>query len=124
LIQRPHGSRARNFTRTQYSALEFLDMIDITFAWPVDVGIRRLTSAPLSMKGILTAEGRAIAIEVGVDRVAVSNHGLGAPLGWGEGGVRPVLSILRAEFTRTAGLCGVRTFGDVSPRLAWTDIRR
>ena len=55
--------------------LELLGAIDPSLAWR-DLGdLRALSSLPLVLKGVQTAEDAALACEHGVDAIVVSNHG-------------------------------------------------
>jgi 4-hydroxymandelate oxidase len=59
--------------------VEFLPLMaalhDQQLAWPDLAWIRGLSSLPLVVKGILTAEDARLAVEHGADAVIVSNHG-------------------------------------------------
>jgi isopentenyl diphosphate isomerase/L-lactate dehydrogenase-like FMN-dependent dehydrogenase len=55
--------------------LELLGAIDPALDWGDLAEIRRLSSLPLVLKGIQTAEDAALACEHGVDAIVVSNHG-------------------------------------------------
>jgi 4-hydroxymandelate oxidase len=48
---------------------------DQSLTWDDLAWVRELTSLPLVIKGILTPEDAALAVEHGVDAIAVSNHG-------------------------------------------------
>lgn len=60
------GSALAEFVREQFDAS--LDWADV--AW-----LKRLTSLPLLVKGVMTAEDARLAEEAGVDGIIVSNHG-------------------------------------------------
>ena len=52
------------------------DMVfDTAITWADLAWLRRLTSLPIVLKGILTAHDARLAIEHGVDAIVVSNHG-------------------------------------------------
>jgi isopentenyl diphosphate isomerase/L-lactate dehydrogenase-like FMN-dependent dehydrogenase len=51
------------------------ELLDPSAAWNVISWLRSLTRLPIVLKGILTAEDAAAAIEHGVDGIIVSNHG-------------------------------------------------
>jgi 4-hydroxymandelate oxidase len=53
----------------------FTDSFDQTLSWDDLEWARSLTSMPLILKGIQTAEDASIAAELGVDAIYVSNHG-------------------------------------------------
>jgi 4-hydroxymandelate oxidase len=55
----------------QHAALAFDDSI----TWADVAWLRRLTTLPVLVKGILTAEDARLAVEHGVDGIVVSNHG-------------------------------------------------
>ena len=50
-------------------------MVDNSLTWRDLEWLRSVTSLPLLVKGILTAEDAALAVEAGVDGIVVSNHG-------------------------------------------------
>jgi isopentenyl diphosphate isomerase/L-lactate dehydrogenase-like FMN-dependent dehydrogenase len=58
-----------NFTNAEAA----VDVIPLT--WESLTWLRSLTSLPLVLKGILTAEDAVLAVEHGVDGIVVSNHG-------------------------------------------------
>ncbi|MGH3071243.1 MAG: alpha-hydroxy acid oxidase [Gaiellaceae bacterium] len=55
--------------------LELLGAIDPSLGWADLEELRGLSSLPLVLKGIQTAEDAALACEHGVDAIVVSNHG-------------------------------------------------
>ena len=141
--------------------------------WADLAWLRSLTSLPLVVKGIRTAEDARLCVEHGVDGVYVSNHGgrqidgtlsaietlpemvdavgdraevyfdsgvrrgadvlralalgaravlIGRPFLWGlavdgEAGVSKVVDLLRQEFDRAMGSCGVRSVAEISRSL-------
>jgi 4-hydroxymandelate oxidase len=48
---------------------------NVPLTWEVLAWLRSLTSLPIVLKGILTAEDAALAVKHGVDGIVVSNHG-------------------------------------------------
>jgi isopentenyl diphosphate isomerase/L-lactate dehydrogenase-like FMN-dependent dehydrogenase len=64
----PHMHKA-NFTDKQ--PVE----VDTSLTWGALAWLRSLTSLPIVLKGILTAEDAALAVQHGVDGIVVSNHG-------------------------------------------------
>lgn len=54
---------------------EYPDQIDTSLTWDALDWLRSLSSLPIVLKGILTAEDTALAVEHGVDGIIVSNHG-------------------------------------------------
>ncbi len=61
--------------RTAYELAEEVVPIVDTLTWDVLDWLRERTSLPIVVKGILTAEDAAIAVERGVAGIIVSNHG-------------------------------------------------
>ncbi len=55
----------------QHAAQSF----DASITWADLAWLRRLTTLPLLVKGVLTAEDARLAVEHGVDGIVVSNHG-------------------------------------------------
>jgi len=49
--------------------------VDASLTWESLVWLRSLTSLPIVLKGILTAEDALLAVQHGVDGIVVSNHG-------------------------------------------------
>jgi isopentenyl diphosphate isomerase/L-lactate dehydrogenase-like FMN-dependent dehydrogenase len=52
-----------------------VDEEDVSLTWESLDWLRSLTSLPIILKGILTAEDAALAVQHGVDGIIVSNHG-------------------------------------------------
>src|SRR5439155_5470331 len=48
---------------------------NVSLTWESLAWLRSLTSLPIVLKGILTAEDAALAVQHGVDGIIVSNHG-------------------------------------------------
>lgn len=90
-----------------------------TLTWQVLPWLRSLTSLPIIVKGILTAEDAELAIQHGAAAIIVSNHG-GRQLD----GVVPSLEALPEVVTAVAGRCevymdgGIRRGTDVLKALA------
>jgi 4-hydroxymandelate oxidase len=76
--------------------------------WDVIPRLRSLTSLPIVLKGILTAEDAARAVEAGVDGIIVSNHG-GRQLD----GVLPTIEALPEVVESVAGRCEVYMDGGI-----------
>jgi 4-hydroxymandelate oxidase len=53
----------------------FADQLEIAMTWDDVAWLRGLTSLPIVLKGILTAEDARLAMDAGVDGLVVSNHG-------------------------------------------------
>ena len=92
---------------------------DLTLTWESLAWIRSLTSLPIILKGILTAEDAALAVQYGVDGIIVSNHG-GRQLD----GVSPGIEALPEVAEVVGGRCelyldgGIRRGTDVLKALA------
>ena len=52
-----------------------MSMVDNSLTWRDLEWLRSVTSLPILVKGILTAEDAALAVEAGVEGIVVSNHG-------------------------------------------------
>ena len=76
--------------------------------WNVITRLRSLTSLPIVLKGILTAEDAARAAEAGVDGIIVSNHG-GRQLD----GVLPTIEALPEVVEAVGGHCEVYMDGGI-----------
>jgi isopentenyl diphosphate isomerase/L-lactate dehydrogenase-like FMN-dependent dehydrogenase len=74
----PPGQALGNFTHMETEG-ELLPLIaslnDPSLTWADLEWLRGVTSLPIVVKGILTAEDARLAVEHGVDGIAVSNHG-------------------------------------------------
>ena len=81
----PEGLAMRNFeaamnnaarwgTHTSFAAYVH-DLFDASLTWDVVSWLRARTRLPILLKGIMTAEDAAQAIDAGADGVIVSNHG-------------------------------------------------
>ncbi len=97
------------------------EVVDIgdTLTWETLDWIRSLTSLPIILKGILTAEDALLAVEHRVAGIVVSNHG-GRQLD----GVPPTIEVLPEVVAAVAGRCevyldgGIRRGTDVLKALA------
>jgi isopentenyl diphosphate isomerase/L-lactate dehydrogenase-like FMN-dependent dehydrogenase len=92
---------------------------DVTLTWASLAWLRSLTSLPIILKGILTAEDAELAVQYGVDGIIVSNHG-GRQLD----GVSPSIDALPEVVEAVSGRCevyldgGIRRGTDVLKALA------
>jgi 4-hydroxymandelate oxidase len=186
----PEGIALANFSDRQYAELPadqsgsalttyFASQLDPDIAWSDLDWLCSITKLPVAVKGIMTAEDAALAIEHGASAVIVSNHGgrqldsapatmevieevvgavdgrcevlldggirrgtdvvkalalgaravlIGRPYVWGlavagEGGVRRILELLRAETTLALTLCGCRDAASVSRTVVMKTLR-
>jgi 4-hydroxymandelate oxidase len=53
----------------------FADQLEIAMTWEDVAWLRSLSSLPVLLKGLLTAEDARMAVEAGVEGIIVSNHG-------------------------------------------------
>ncbi|HCT75069.1 MAG TPA: alpha-hydroxy-acid oxidizing enzyme [Micromonosporaceae bacterium] len=81
---------------------------DQTITWADLAWLRSLTDLPLVLKGVLTAEDAALAIDHGVDAIVVSNHG-GRQLD----GAVPSLAALPEVAAAVDGRCPVLLDGGI-----------
>jgi 4-hydroxymandelate oxidase len=81
---------------------------DSSITWADLAWLRQVTTLPLLLKGILTAEDARLAVEHGVDGIVVSNHG-GRQLD----GAVPALVALPEVVAAVAGRCPVLVDGSV-----------
>jgi 4-hydroxymandelate oxidase len=99
----------------KHAALTF----DQAITWADLAWLKSLTDLPLVLKGVLTAEDAALAVEHGVDAIVVSNHG-GRQLD----GAVPAMRALPEVVAAVGGRCpvlldgGVRNGRDVFVALA------
>jgi 4-hydroxymandelate oxidase len=95
------------------------ERFDRSITWGDLAWLRSLTSLPLLLKGILTAEDAELAVEFGVDGVVVSNHG-GRQLDGAPAAVSALPEVVDAVAGRIPVLVdgGVRTGADVFRALA------
>jgi len=82
----PPGRRPTTARDSRYRA---------TITWDLIGKIMKMTSLPFMLKGIATAEDAAIAAEMGVDVVWVSNHG-GRQLDHGRGSIEVLPEVVEA----------------------------
>ena len=103
-----------NFVGVEKSGQEW-----VTLTWESLSWLRSITSLPILLKGILTAEDALLAIEHGMDGIIVSNHG-GRQLDTALAGIEALPEIAKA----IAGRCevyfdgGIRRGTDVLKALA------
>ncbi|MGH2747683.1 MAG: alpha-hydroxy acid oxidase [Actinomycetota bacterium] len=68
-----------NFLGLEFGEEDFLEaingLINASLTWDDVAWLRGLSDLPMVLKGVLTAEDAALAVEHGVDAVWVSNHG-------------------------------------------------
>lgn len=97
----------------------FLDRHDPTLTWESVAWLRSLSSLPLVLKGVLTAEDARLAVEAGADAVVVSNHG-GRQLDGAPATIDVLPEVVEAVSGRTEVLVdgGVRRGTDVLKALA------
>jgi 4-hydroxymandelate oxidase len=97
----------------------FLDRHDPTLNWESVAWLRSLSSLPLVLKGVLTAEDARLAVEAGADAVVVSNHG-GRQLDGAPATMDVLPEVVEAVSGRTEVLVdgGVRRGTDVLKALA------
>jgi 4-hydroxymandelate oxidase len=69
------GRRERDLRTGFVTPIEIGSVVDPSLTWRDLEWLRSLTSLPVLVKGILTAEDATLALEAGVDGVVVSNHG-------------------------------------------------
>ena len=65
----PPSLKKANFTD------EVVPQADVCITWESLAWLRSLTSLPIVLKGILTAEDAVLAVKHGIDGIIVSNHG-------------------------------------------------
>jgi isopentenyl diphosphate isomerase/L-lactate dehydrogenase-like FMN-dependent dehydrogenase len=81
---------------------------DTTLTWESLAWLRSLISLPIILKGILTAEDAALAVQYGVEGIIVSNHG-GRQLD----GVSPSIEALPEVVEAVSGRCEVYLDGGI-----------
>jgi len=94
-------------------------LVDNSLTWRDLEWLRSVTSLPLLVKGILTAEDAALAIEAGVEGIVVSNHG-GRQLDGAPASLDALPEVVEAAGDRAEVLLdsGVRRGADVVKALA------
>jgi 4-hydroxymandelate oxidase len=95
------------------------ERFDPTISWADLEWLRRHSPLPLVLKGVLTGEDAALAVEHGVDALVVSNHG-GRQLDGAVPSIDALSEVAEAVAGRIPVLLdgGVRTGGDVFAALA------
>ena len=102
-----------------FVGIEIPDDTFVTLTWESIAWLRGVTSLPIVIKGILTAEDAQLAVEYGVDGIVVSNHG-GRQLDT----TLPTIEALPEVVEAVAGRCevymdgGIRRGTDVLKALA------
>jgi isopentenyl diphosphate isomerase/L-lactate dehydrogenase-like FMN-dependent dehydrogenase len=69
------GRRERDLRTGFVAPIEINSVVDPSLAWRDLEWLRSLTTLPVLVKGVLTAEDAALALEAGVEGIVVSNHG-------------------------------------------------
>lgn len=98
---------------------EYTTRVDVSLTWESLAWLRSLTSLPIILKGILTAEDALLAVRHGVDGIIVSNHG-GRQLDTATASIEALPEVVEA----VAGQCevyldgGIRRGTDVLKALA------
>jgi 4-hydroxymandelate oxidase len=73
-VDLPEVGRRERDLRTGFES-QLVDVVDNSLSWRDLDWLRSLSSLPLLVKGILTAEDAALACDAGAEGVVVSNHG-------------------------------------------------
>jgi isopentenyl diphosphate isomerase/L-lactate dehydrogenase-like FMN-dependent dehydrogenase len=94
-------------------------LVDTSLTWRDLEWLRSVTSLPLLVKGILTAEDAALAVEAGMEGIVVSNHG-GRQLDGVAASIDALPEVVEAVGDRAAVLLdsGIRRGTDVVKALA------
>jgi isopentenyl diphosphate isomerase/L-lactate dehydrogenase-like FMN-dependent dehydrogenase len=97
----------------------FMSRHDAGFSWDDLAWLRSLSPLPIVLKGIVTAEDTALALEAGVDGIVVSNHG-GRQLDGAPAALDALPEVVEAAAGRVEVLMdgGVRRGSDVLKALA------
>jgi 4-hydroxymandelate oxidase len=69
------GRRERDLRTGFETPIQIDSVVDPSLTWRDLEWLRSLTSLPVLVKGVLTAEDAALAVEAGVEGIVVSNHG-------------------------------------------------
>jgi isopentenyl diphosphate isomerase/L-lactate dehydrogenase-like FMN-dependent dehydrogenase len=69
------GRRERDLRTGFETPIQIDSVVDPSLTWRDLEWLRSLTSLPVLVKGVLTAEDAALALEAGVEGIVVSNHG-------------------------------------------------
>ncbi|KAM9745699.1 2-Hydroxyacid oxidase 1 isoform 2-T2 [Menidia menidia] len=101
-------------------AVYVANAIDPALSWDDITWLRKHTSLPLVVKGVLSGEDAVQAVNHGVSGILVSNHGArqldGVPA-TGEEGVGELLGLLKEELRLAMALSGCRSLSEVSRSL-------
>jgi isopentenyl diphosphate isomerase/L-lactate dehydrogenase-like FMN-dependent dehydrogenase len=94
-------------------------LVDNSLTWRDLEWLRSVTSLPILVKGILTAEDAALAVEAGVEGIVVSNHG-GRQLDGASASLDALPEVVEAAGDRAAVLLdsGIRRGADAVKALA------
>lgn len=108
-----------NFDQNSAKGLQSLDYIDASITWNDISWLKKITSLPVLIKGVLTVEDSLLALEYGADGIVVSNHG-GRQLDGVPATIEVLSSVVRAVSNRCPVFIdgGVRTGADVFKCLA------
>uniref|UniRef100_A0A0E0DIK8 (S)-2-hydroxy-acid oxidase n=2 Tax=Oryza TaxID=4527 RepID=A0A0E0DIK8_9ORYZ len=119
--------------------------VDRSLSWTDVKWLQTITSLPILVKGVMTAEDTRLAVESGAAGIIVSNHGarqldyvpatiscleeIGRPVLFslavdGEAGVRKVLQMLRDELELTMALSGCTSLAEITRNHVITDSDR
>ena len=111
----PPGIRAANFDNADRKALS----APCEITWATVEQLQQTTELPVILKGILTAEDAALAVEHGVAGIMVSNHG-GRQLDGVLAGIEALPEVVEAVSGRCEVFCdgGIRRGTDVIKALA------
>ncbi|KAJ1916604.1 hypothetical protein IWQ60_008049 [Tieghemiomyces parasiticus] len=71
----PGGTPVPGHSNASGLAQYVVDQVDPTLTWDVIHWLRSITTLPIIVKGVMTAEDAALAVQHGVDAIIVSNHG-------------------------------------------------
>jgi 4-hydroxymandelate oxidase len=97
----------------------FMDRHDPGLTWDDVAWLRSLSPLPVLLKGIVTAEDAALAVDAGVDGIVVSNHG-GRQLDWAPATLDALPEVVEASEGRVEVFMdgGIRRGSDVLKALA------
>ncbi|KAJ1913206.1 hypothetical protein IWQ60_009313, partial [Tieghemiomyces parasiticus] len=71
----PGGAPVPGHSNASGLAQYVVDQVDPSLTWDVIHWLRSITTLPIIVKGVMTAEDAALAVQHGVDAIVVSNHG-------------------------------------------------
>ncbi|HVL66813.1 MAG TPA: alpha-hydroxy acid oxidase [Vicinamibacterales bacterium] len=126
----PDGLSMRNFEAAMTNAARWgahssfaayvHDLFDASLSWDVVAWLRAQTRLPIVIKGVLTAEDAALAVDAGARAVVVSNHG-GRQLDGAPAAIEALPEVVDACAGRVEVLMdgGVRRGSDVLKALAY-----